>query len=168
MKCKSFKPFADARSRILILGTMPGPEALRRGEFYGFPGNHFWKIMFRLFDVPETQDYQQKIELLRREHIALWDVIDSCWRLGAADNAIKNVKPNSIDKLIKRHKDIRTIFLNGKTAEKLYNRYFADKIQIAAFTLPSTSPAHASMSLDKKTREWSVIKKFLTTRNPWC
>ena len=168
MKCQSFKPFADARSRILILGTMPGPEALRRQEFYGFPGNHFWKIMFRLFDVPETQDYKQKLALLRREHIALWDTIDSCSRIGAADSAIRDIKPNPIDKLIRSHKDIRTIFLNGKTAEKLYNKHFGDKIQIASFTLPSTSPAHASMSFEAKLREWSVIKKFLTTRNPWC
>lgn len=168
MKCTSFKPLAHKDSRILILGTMPGPEALRRREYYGFPGNHFWKIMGSLFENSGLESYSRKKELLRREKIALWDVIGVCERVGASDSTIKNVRPNDITSLIKRCPNIRTIFLNGKKAENYYRKHFGSVIQIASFTLPSTSPAHAAMSLDQKRAEWSVIKKFLTTRNPWC
>jgi len=46
---RSFKPVVDENSRVLILGSMPGPEALRKRQYYGFDGNHFWKILPRLF-----------------------------------------------------------------------------------------------------------------------
>ncbi len=164
----SFKPLADDRSRVLILGTMPGPVALKKREYYGFPGNHFWPIIFRLFREKPHTDFRKKKTLLRENRIALWDVIGACRRTGASDSSIRDVAPNDIPGLIRRRKNIRTIFLNGKTAEKLYRRHFADLIRIPAYALPSTSPAHASMSFEKKLKAWEAILPYLENRNPWC
>ncbi len=163
----SFKPIADAASRILILGSMPGPEALRRQEYYGFPGNHFWPILGELFNV-KFRSYQDKIDLLKTEHIALWDVASNCLRAGAGDNTIRDVYPNSIPALLRKSPRIIAIFTNGRTSETLYRRFFGDPIKIPQFYLPSTSPAHASISFKQKLQTWSAIKGYLSNRNPWC
>ena len=169
MLLKSFPPFTDERSRILILGSMPGPVALKKKEFYGFPGNHFWKIMRDLFaEGKELATYAEKRALLRENRVGLWDVIGSCRRTGASDSSIRDVIPNNLPALIRRRRAIRTIFLNGKTAEALYRRYFGDVIRIPAYYLPSTSPAHASMSYEKKLAAWKAILPYLENRNEWC
>lgn len=148
---------------------MPGPEALRKREYYGFAGNHFWRLMPAIFGRREPfASYRDKIAFVREQGIALWDTIGSCRRDGALDSSIRDAKPNDIIGLLKRYPRIHTIFLNGRLAEKLYDAHFRDRLHIAAFTLPSTSPAHASMSLAQKLERWSVIKDRLTNRNPWC
>ncbi len=121
-----------------------------------------------LFGVEGVLSYQQKKALLKKNRIAIWDVIGSCRRTGASDSSIREVTPNKIIALIQRHRNIRTIFLNGKTAEKLYRHYFGGVIQIPAYYLPSTSPAHASMSYENKLNAWKAIKPYLENRNDWC
>lgn len=147
---------------------MPGPVALKKKQYYGFPGNHFWPIMARLFGVRGELTYPEKVKLLRENRVALWDVIRSCRRTGALDSAITDVVPNDVARLVRRREGIRTIFLNGKTAEKLYRRHFGRRIRLAAFRLPSTSPANAGMSFEAKVKSWEAIKPYLTNRNPWC
>jgi hypoxanthine-DNA glycosylase len=165
---RSFRPVADARSRVLILGTMPGPVALARRQYYGFPGNHFWPIMGALFGAGLDKAYAERLAILRENRVALWDTIRSCTRPGAADADIACAVPNDIAALVRRHAGIRTIFLNGTTAERLYRKHFGERIRLAAFRLPSTSPAHASMPLAEKIEAWGVIRRFVSNRNPWC
>jgi len=75
---------------------MPGPEALRKRQYYGFDGNHFWKILPRLFHEPLPATYDEKLALVRRNGIALWDVLGTCVRPGALDSAIREAKPNPV------------------------------------------------------------------------
>ena len=159
---------ADERSRILILGTMPGPVALERRQYYGYPGNHFWKIIPAVLSEPEPRDYSERIDLLRRRRIALWDVLKTCRRAGASDTAIRDAVPNDIGALLRRCRAIETLFFNGKSAERLYRRHLGERIHIPCFTLPSTSPAHATQSVSQKTEVWRGILPYLDHRNPWC
>ena len=156
---RSFKPFADKRSRILILGTMPGPVALKKQEYYGFAGNHFWKIIFQLFGVTAPLTYAQKKKLLKQNGIALWDVFKSCERKGALDSAIRCMGYNDIPGLLKKYPNIKTIFLNSRTAEKVFREKFSKSVPIPAHYLPSTSPAHAGMPFAAKLKAWSVLRK---------
>ena len=150
----------DRQSRVLILGTMPGPEALRRRQYYGFPGNHFWPILQKLFGLEDRPlSYPEKIRLLKTNRIALWDVIASCRRVGASDSAITRVTPNRVTELLKEYPNIRTVFVNGNTAERLFRRYFRDPTRLPVRGLPSTSPAHAAMSFQEKLKRWSVVRK---------
>ena len=155
---RSFKPVVDRRSRILILGTMPGPVALKRRQYYGFPGNHFWPIIEKRFAGGRALSYPRRIQLLTKNRIALWDVIGSCRREGASDGAIRRVTPNKIPELLKRYPNIRRIFVNGKTAEKLFRKHFGESVRLPVVCLPSTSPAHAAMSFQKKLKRWRVIR----------
>ncbi len=163
---RSFAPLADARSRVLVLGTMPGPEALRRQQYYGFPGNHFWRIMIDLLAPGRELDYPKRIELLRRHRVAVWDVLASCERLGAADSAIRNTQPNAIPELLQRHPGIHTIFCNGTTSARLFARSFGTRIALPVVGLPSTSPAHAAMPYAKKRALWTIVVESARVAGP--
>ena len=159
--CRSFKPFVSRASRVLILGSMPGPEALRKQQYYGFTGNHFWKLLPVLFKETPPTTYAQKIQLLKRNRLALWDVIGTCVRSGALDSSIRNLLPNDIPGLLKRYPNIRAVFVNGQFAHKTFQKHFQDGVSVPVQVLPSTSPANAMMSIAEKTQRWRAILKFL-------
>ncbi len=154
---RSFAPFADARSRVLVLGTMPGPEALRKQEYYGFKGNHFWRIMIDLLAPGRDLAYPEKLALLRRNRIATWDVLQSCSRIGAADSTIRDTTPNDIPGLLARHPGIHTIFCNGTTSARLFGHYIGGAVSVPMIALPSTSPAHATMPYAVKRAHWKIV-----------
>ena len=147
---------------------MPGAESLKKGQYYGLSRNQFWSIVFKVLNEAPRAGYAEKKALLRENRIALWDVAGACRREGSSDSSIRQVRPNDIPRLIRRYKNIRTIFLNGKKAEALYRRYFGKIIRIPAYSLPSTSPAYAAMSFERKLNAWNAVKPYLQNRNPWC
>ncbi|MGN0444406.1 MAG: DNA-deoxyinosine glycosylase [Acutalibacteraceae bacterium] len=104
--------------------------------------------------MPES--VEEKKAFLLRNHIALWDVIATCDIEGSSDSSIKNVVPNDLS-VIFQTADIEKIFINGKTAEKYYNRYILPKTGVKAVCLPSTSPANASISLSELIEKWKII-----------
>lgn len=152
----NIEPVYDSRSRILILGSFPSVKSREAGFFYGHPKNRFWRVTAEVFNenVPVSTD--EKKAFLLRNHIALWDVIAKCDIEGSSDSSIKNVEPNDLS-VIFRAADIEKIFVNGKTAEKYYNRYILPKTGIRAVCLPSTSPANASISLSELIEKWKII-----------
>jgi hypoxanthine-DNA glycosylase len=154
---RSFEPIVDARSRVLVLGTMPGTKALRIQQYYGYERNHFWPIMFDLLAGGRALDYPEKLALVRRHRIALWDVLASCERLGAADAAIRNGVPNAIPELLARHPGIHTVFCNGGLSAKLFLQHFGGRVSVPMIQLPSTSPAHAAMPYATKRAKWTVV-----------
>lgn len=149
-------PLYDQNSKILILGSFPSVKSREQMFFYGHPQNRFWKVIAGIYgaDVPITM--AEKRSLLLNMGIAVWDVIGSCDIEGSADSTIKNVVANDLG-IILDGCSIRQIFVNGRTAEKYYNKYIKDDIGRTAVCLPSTSPANASWSLDRLIEAWSVI-----------
>lgn len=158
---RCFRPFVHPDSRVLVLGSMPGPVALRRKQYYGFDGNHFWKIMPVLFGAPPLQSYGEKLALLKKHRVALWDVLQSCVRETALDSDIRLARPNRIPALLKKYSGIRAVFINGRTAYSIFQRHFDGEVRIPVFYLPSTSPAHAAMTFANKVKSWSKIKEYL-------
>ena len=128
--------------------------------FYGHPQNRFWKVVSAVMDTDTPVTIEEKSNFLHENHIALWDVIASCDITGSSDSSIKNVVANDLTDILK-NADIRQIFVNGKTAEKYYNKYIRNTIGREAVCLPSTSPANAGWSLEKLVKAWSVIREYL-------
>ena len=151
------RPVYDADSRVLILGSFPSVKSREEAFFYGHPQNRFWRVLAAVYeeDVPRT--VTEKQEFLLTHKIALWDVISSCEIEGSADSTIKAVTPNDIEKILESA-EIQAIFVNGKTAEKYYNRYLRRKVGRDAVCLPSTSPANAGWSLERLTAQWRQIR----------
>lgn len=138
---------------------MPGEESLRKGEYYGFKHNHFWQIIFNIFEETLVQDYQEKKKFILQKNLALWDVIKSCEREGSLDSNIKNPLVNDFNTLFKEYPSIQRVFFNGKMAEQLFRRFVLKHLgdfNIELISLPSTSPAN-TIGIDKKLLEWGQI-----------
>ena len=150
----TFGPVYDSESRILILGSFPSVKSREISFYYGHPQNRFWKLLSLLFN----EEIKDKKTFLLKHHIALFDVLESCDIIGSSDTSIRNVKPNDLSLIINNSK-IETVYLNGSKAYELYKKYCADKYDIDAIKLPSTSPANAAYSIEKLYNEWMMILK---------
>ncbi len=151
------EPVFDKNSKILILGSFPSVKSREQMFFYGHRQNRFWRVVSAVFgcDLPIT--VEQKRKMLLDNSVAVWDVIASCEITGSSDSSIKNVTANDLSVILDTA-DIRQIFVNGKTAEKYYNKYLRDTLGREAVCLPSTSPANAAWSVEKLIEAWQIIK----------
>jgi TDG/mug DNA glycosylase family protein len=158
-RVRGFDPVASADATVLILGSMPGERSLDAVEYYAHPRNAFWKIMQEVTGVDSSAPYQQRLRALQARGIALWDVLHSCHRAGSLDAAIENgsVQINDFATFFRRHPNVRVVLLNGGTATRYYERYVVPEIKdvkIKHLRMPSTSPAHAALSLEQKIKAW--------------
>ena len=158
---RSFPPVVDAQARVLVLGTLPGEESLRRGEYYAHPRNLFWPIIFALFGETPALSYAERLAFLTAHRIAVWDVCELGERERSADTTIRLEQPNAIDQLLNRHPLIRAVAFNGTTAQRLYHRHFARREALSYLALPSTSPAHARIDFSAKFARWTVLREIL-------
>lgn len=159
-RISSFPPIISEGSKVLILGSVPGVKSLEMQQYYAHPQNQFWKIIFELFEEDFTSNYQKRTEIIRKNKIALWDVIDSCEREGSLDTKIRNEEHNDILKILRDHPDIKAVFCNGQKSFKNLKKILGKESEIPIFVLPSTSPLH-TVSFDKKLAEWKILKTFL-------
>ena len=153
---QSFPPFVNSQTKILILGTMPGIASLEKQEYYAHKRNHFWKIMYTLLNnLPISEIFEEKIQLLQANNIGLWDVLENCERKGSLDIHIKNQKENDFESLFREFQEITTIIFNGKESHKYFLKKFGQIKGITYYVMPSTSPAN-TMSFDNKLKIWST------------
>ena len=157
-------PVFDARSRVLVLGTMPSPKSRETGFFYGHPQNRFWRVMSAILKKPLPQTVEEKRALMLENHIALWDVLHACTIEGAGDASIRDAVPNDIAPIL-RAADIRAIFTTGAKAYALYNRYIRPVVGREAIRLPSTSPANCAQSPEELCRQYAVILTYLEEKH---
>ena len=150
------KPVYNKDSKILILGSFPSVKSREEGFFYGHKKNRFWKVLSIIFSQKEPINIDEKREFLLKNHVAVWDVIKSCEIVGSSDATIKDVVVNDLSEIIDNSK-VKRIFVNGKTAEKYYDKYLRKKTGITATVLPSTSPANAKVSLEELVNSWKII-----------
>lgn len=151
-----FPPVFDKNSEILILGSFPSVKSREESFFYANPQNRFWKLMAQLLNESTPKDTKDKIAMLKKHKIALWDVIESCDIVGSSDSSISNVVPVDISQILSRANIIK-VYANGGKAFELYNKYLYPKTQLEITKLPSTSPANAGYSFDKLLSEWKKI-----------
>lgn len=149
-------PVYDSRSRVLILGSFPSVASREVGFFYGHPANRFWRVMAALFSEDLPSGIPERRSFLLAHGVAVWDVIASCRIAGSADASITDVVPNDIGRILSVA-PIRGIFVNGRTAEKVYRRYLFPVCGREAVCLPSTSPANAALSLPALTERWRAL-----------
>ena len=164
-RISGFPPVVGNRPRVLILGSMPGIASLEAQEYYALPRNAFWPIMGELFDAHFDTPCSQGLDILTACHVSLWDVLDSCVRPGSLDAAIesRSVSANNFAQLFSEHPTIGQVFFNGQKAAEMYRRHVRPMLDAAAAgipcsTLPSTSPAHASLPFGEKLTAWTVVR----------
>jgi len=162
MRVYSFPAIVGDDARILILGSMPGVASLDASQYYAHPRNQFWRIIGDITGISLGLPYQQRLSMLRRQRLALWDVLHSCVRPGSLDAAIEHgsAQPNDLSGLLRRTASIRRICCNGGTAYSALKRHFGTQLaaqfpQIEVCPLPSTSPANASWTYARKLSAWT-------------
>ena len=154
------EPICFPDSRVLILGTMPSPRSRQEMFYYAHPANRFWRVLSCVLGEPFAADIPSRVDMLRRRHIALWDVLQSCLIDGASDSSIRQPVPNDINLLLDGS-DIHAVFTTGKTAYNLYNKLCLPRTGMQAVSLPSTSAANASAGLERLIEAYSVINEYL-------
>ena len=170
---KSFPPIADAKATILIVGSMPGKESLRAGQYYAHPRNAFWTIMGDLVGASPALPYATRLRKLKSAGIAVWDVLASCTRHSSMDADIltDSMCTNDFVSFLSVHPHITHVFFNGSMAEQCFRKLVLPKLEhlsenhsLQYLRLPSTSPAHASMPFPKKLQAWKAILRFMPVR----
>jgi hypoxanthine-DNA glycosylase len=159
VRVQSFSPVVAPTSRVLVLGSMPGTASLTARAYYAHPRNAFWTITAAVTGVDATAPYEDRVRGLVDAGVALWDVAHTCVRTGSLDAAIDDdsVEPNDVAGLLRAHPSIRRVCLNGGKAHALFRKHVAEDVVDLGLDLrllPSTSPAHAGLSLADKRARW--------------
>lgn len=150
-------PVWDSESRVLILGSFPSVKSRESMFFYGHPQNRFWRVMAAIFSDAFPETVPERRAFLLRHRIAAWDVIQSCEIIGSSDASIRDVRVNDIRPILNAA-PIRAVFVNGRTAEKLYRTYTQPIANLPAVALPSTSPANAAWGLERLIHAWTIVR----------
>jgi TDG/mug DNA glycosylase family protein len=154
-----FPPALQGQPHTLILGSMPGVKSLDEVQYYAHPRNRFWSIVEKLYDIDAALPYEERLFALNKAGVALWDVVHQCIRPGSLDSNIQkeSVVPNAIPELLNTNPSIQVIGFNGQASATLFKRHFPQLFKNPVYRyviLPSSSPAHAALSFEKKTEQW--------------
>lgn len=159
----SFPAVVGRKPKVLILGSMPGIASLKKRQYYGHPQNQFWRLLSEVIGEDLAgMGYDRRLAALKQRGIALWDVLAECTREGSLDSDIQDEEPNQIAKLL-RETGIKAVFLNGGKAHAAFQAFIAESLpgDVEISKLPSSSPAHASLTFDEKLARWKKIADFL-------
>lgn len=161
MRSVGFAPVVDARTRLLILGSLPGDASLKAAQYYAHPRNAFWPLIGGLLgeDLPAL-DYEARLARLKARGVGLWDVIASAERSGSLDAAIRSPEAADLVRLVDSLPHLRAVAFNGGLAARLGRRILGEREGLSLVDLPSSSPAHA-ISLSAKAQSWAILGDFL-------
>jgi hypoxanthine-DNA glycosylase len=152
-------PLLDAKTRLVVLGSFPGVASLRAQQYYGHPQNQFWKIAATLLSPKAAEvlamPYAERAQWLLSQGVGLWDVYAACEREGSLDANIQNAQPNDLQSLCTRCPALVAIAHNG--GESFKHAKFTRALGLPVHRLPSTSPAHASWTLERKLDAWREV-----------
>jgi hypoxanthine-DNA glycosylase len=159
----ALRPLVDNSTRILILGTMPGDQSITKQQYYGNKGNHFWKIIFTIFNENYSASYEDRKALLKKHKIGLWNVLASCVREGSSDSKIMNEEINDFVSFHIQYPNIQYVFFESKSAAKFYHKYSTPQKGTSYHILPSTSGLNAGTSFVQKVEMWKVVAETANT-----
>jgi hypoxanthine-DNA glycosylase len=144
---------------------MPGEESLRVGQYYANARNKFWHIMGELFGAGLSFPYDQRVKRLQSAGVAIWDVLRECQREGSLDASITAEVANDFPDFFNEYPNITHVFFNGEKAERAFRCHTLPWLTGAQHKfqrLPSTSPAHAAMTIEEKVNAWWVVRAALS------
>jgi hypoxanthine-DNA glycosylase len=152
-------PIVSERTRLLVLGSFPSLASLAKQQYYAHPQNHFWRILQAIWPsshgLTSLSSYQKRIEWLLQRGLGVWDVYASCEREGSLDSAIRHPQVNDLGSLREQCPQLRAVAHNGGESFK-HARHTA-ALGVPVYKLPSTSPANASWSFERKLAAWREV-----------
>ncbi|QRX82105.1 DNA-deoxyinosine glycosylase [Glaciimonas sp. PAMC28666] len=158
---RCFDPVVDARTRLLVLGSLPGEKSLALQEYYGNRQNRFWLLMSEVTGLDLVRlDYSSRLEALLGKHVGLWDVVAEAHRVGSLDSHIRNRNDNDLLALLASLPALTTIAFNGGTAARLGLAVLGQHAaRYRIVELPSSSPAY-TLPYAEKLQRWQVLRGY--------
>ena len=149
-------PVIARHTRLVLLGSFPGAASLAAGQYYAHPRNQFWPLMSALLQEElSALTYAQRLQVLRRRGLGLWDVYAECRREGSLDSAIRDARLNDLADLRRRAPGLRAVAHNGSESARAMR--ITATLGVPVLRLPSTSPANASWSFERKLAAWREL-----------
>jgi hypoxanthine-DNA glycosylase len=149
-------PVISPDIRVLVLGSFPGAASLAAGQYYAHPRNQFWRLISAVLEEDlAALPYAERLPRLLAHRVGLWDVLAACERDGSLDSAIRKPAANDFERLHRLCPELRTVGFNGQASGK-----FAPQFRDAGYrtvVLPSSSPAHAALSFERKLAQWQEL-----------
>jgi len=157
-RLQGLDPVIDVNTRLLVLGSFPGVASLRSQQYYGHPQNHFWKILGALWGMPlPAMDYPARLASVRERGLGIWDVYAACEREGSLDADIRSAELNDFERVRQTCPQLQAIAHNG--GESFRHARHTRGLGLPVYRLPSTSPANASWSFERKCGAWAEVLK---------
>ena len=143
-------------TRLLLLGSFPSVASLAAQQYYAHPRNQFWPLLSVLWGLDlRALPYPQRLDQVRRHGLGLWDIYARCHRPGSLDSAISEAELNPLAELAASLPALVAIVHNG--AESARAAKITRGLGLPVYRLPSTSPAHASWSFERKRAAWAEV-----------
>lgn len=161
LRKSAFGAHADARTRVLICGSLPGERSLAERRYYAHPSNRFWHLLGAVLDCDlAAMEYERRIETIMAAAVGLWDVVKSAHRSGSLDAAIRDHEPNLLGEFVDGLPNLRTIAFNGGAASRI-GRGQVSAGRLTLIDLPSSSAAYAAMPFAGKRARWLELQDHL-------
>jgi len=157
-RLQGLAPLVTTHTRMLVLGSFPGVTSLARQQYYAHPQNAFWRVLQALWPaspMPTADQYQQRVDWMLDKGLGLWDVYASCERDGSLDTAIREPQVNDLAGLLRACTELRVVAHNG--GESFRHARVTRALGLPVHRLPSTSPANASWSFERKLAAWKEL-----------
>ncbi|AOZ48714.1 DNA-deoxyinosine glycosylase [Chromobacterium vaccinii] len=156
---RCFPPVADAGTRLLILGSLPGDASLAAGEYYAHPRNQFWRLLGEVLERDLVSlPYEERLMALRESGVGLWDVVAQASRKGSLDADLREIQHNDLSDFAASLPSLRAVAFNGATAAKAEAQLAG--LDLAVARLPSSSPAH-TLAYEAKLAVWRQLERYL-------
>jgi hypoxanthine-DNA glycosylase len=157
MKKQGFLAIVDENTEILILGSLPGDMSIRKHQYYGHPGNDFWRLLGSIIgDDLQGMNYQNRLETLKSNKIGLWDVFKAGKRYGSEDAKIKSEEINQFSMLKELAPSLKLVLFNGRKSGEY--EPILKAMGYETKVLPSSSGANRRF-LKKRKSEWEAAFK---------
>lgn len=159
-------PWVSPATRVLVLGSFPGVRSLALQQYYAHPQNQFWPLLRALWPQapwPEDGNPAARCACALTLGLGIWDVYASCAREGSLDSAIRDAELNDFPALLRRCPQLTGIAHNGGESFR-HARAVEQSLTLAGLAgrvrlhkLPSTSPANASWTFERKLAAWRAV-----------
>lgn len=146
-------PVIGRQTRLVVLGSFPSVASLQAQQYYAHPRNQFWPLLSALWGIDlVAMPYRRRLAEVKRRGLGIWDIYASCRREGSLDSAIADRVPNDLAGLRRRAPRLQAVAHNG--GESARAMAVTRALGVRVLRLPSTSPANASWSFERKLAAW--------------
>jgi hypoxanthine-DNA glycosylase len=158
---RSFPPVADERTRVLVLGSLPGERSLAQAQYYAHPQNQFWRLIGAVIGCELVPlPYEKRLAALLEARVGLWDTVGAATRRGSLDTNIRLREANALPALADELTNLRAVGFNGGKSAALGLPLLADRADLVLLPLPSSSPAF-TLAFSDKLERWIALRAFL-------